>query len=107
ELGWQLVRRSSGGTAVLHEGQIGYALVLPTTHWVWKGDLLDSYQRLAEPLRRSLTRLGVAAEAATPAQRSERKGVTPPLAEKACFAPLGPSELLAAGRKIVGNSQIR
>src|SRR5690349_5876093 len=30
--GWDILRRASGGTAVLHKGQLGYALVLPTSH---------------------------------------------------------------------------
>lgn len=105
--GWQIVRRSSGGTAVLHDGQLGYSLVLPANHRIWDGDLVASYERLADPLQQSLARLGAKTEQATVAQRTELKAATPMLAERVCFAALGPHELVAKGRKVVGNSQIR
>jgi lipoate-protein ligase A len=105
--GWQLVRRASGGTAVLHAGQVGYSLILPSTHPIWGGDLAASYERLAEPLRLALSRLGIDAEAAYPSRRSVATKTIPTLAERICFAGLGPHELTVKNRKIVGNSQIR
>jgi lipoate-protein ligase A len=105
--GWGLVRRASGGTAVLHVGQLGYALILPAGHPIWSDDLIASYERLSEPLRVAFAHVGVSAEAATPSARADFTRDSPTLASRACFGALGPYELVHQGRKLVGNSQIR
>jgi lipoyl(octanoyl) transferase len=107
EIGWGIVRRSSGGTLVLHQGQVGYALVLPADHWVWRGDLVASYERLSEPLALAFRRLGASVEAPDPSRCSEFSGGSPALASRTCFGSLGPFELVHHGRKLIGNSQTR
>jgi len=106
--GWGTLRRSSGGTAVLHQGQLGYALVLPAGHPLWEGDLAASYRRLAEPLALAFNRLGVRAEPAPASLKARFSAGAPPLAARICFSALGPYELLdQTGRKIIGNAQVR
>jgi lipoate-protein ligase A len=95
--GWGIVRRGSGGTAVLHWGQLGYALILPADHPLWHGDLVASYQRLSEPLRLAFSRVGVSAEAAPPSARVAFALGAPELASRACFGALGPYELVVQG----------
>src|SRR5579884_3120730 len=108
ERGWGILRRSSGGTAVLHQGQLGYAVILPSQHPLWQGDLESSYRRLAEPLALGFTRLGVRVDPAPPALKVEFAASAPPIASRVCFSTLGPFELLdCRGRKIIGNAQIR
>jgi lipoate-protein ligase A len=91
----------------LHDGQLGYALFLPSSHRVWAGDLIASYERLAAPLQLALNCIGVDTQPASAALRAATSAEAPPFAERVCFAALGPYELMADGRKIVGNSQIR
>ena len=105
--GWGIVRRTSGGTLVLHQGQVGYALVLPADHWVWRGDLVASYERLSEPLALAFRRLGAGVEAPDPSRCSEFSGGSPAFASRTCFGSLGPYELVHQGRKLIGNSQTR
>jgi lipoate-protein ligase A len=105
--GWGVVRRTSGGTLVLHQGQAGYALVLPADHRVWRDDLVASYQRLSEPLALAFRRLGASVEAPHPSRCSEFSGGSPGLASRTCFGSLGPFELVHQGRKLIGNSQTR
>ncbi|MGH2458511.1 MAG: lipoate--protein ligase family protein [Chloroflexota bacterium] len=108
ERGWALLRRASGGTAVLHRGQLGYAVILPTSHPLWEGDLPSSYQRIATPLALGLSRLGVLSEPAPPSLKATFAAGAPPVAARVCFSALGPYELLdRCGRKLTGNSQIR
>ncbi len=107
ERGWGTVRRASGGSAVLHAGQLGYALVLPAGHDLWQGDLTTSYRRLSEPLRRGFAKLGALLEVADPGANASFTRDAPSLASRACFGALGPYELVDGGRKVVGNSQIR
>lgn len=106
--GWGLLRRASGGTAVLHLGQLGYAVILPTSHPIWEGDLASSYQRIAAPLALGLSWLGVSSEPAPPSLKAGFAAGAPPVASRVCFSALGPYELLdRRGRKLTGNSQIR
>jgi len=106
--GWGILRRSSGGTAVLHEDQMGYALALPASHPLWEGDLATSYRRLAEPLARAFARLGVNAEPAPPSLKAAFAAGAPLLAGRICFSALGPYELLDCHRrKLIGNAQVR
>lgn len=105
---WGILRRASGGTAVLHNGQLGYALILPTDHPFWAGDLAASYRRIAEPLALGFARLGVCANAAPPSFKAAFSEGAPRVAARVCFSALGPYELLdQRGRKLIGNSQVR
>ncbi|HEX5415626.1 MAG TPA: biotin/lipoate A/B protein ligase family protein [Chloroflexota bacterium] len=105
--GWGIVRRASGGTAVLHAEQVAYSITLPAANPLWVGDLAASYRRFAEPLRAAFARLGVAADLAAPDANAEFQRNAPALARRICFAALGPYEHLVSGKKLVGNSQVR
>jgi len=108
ERGWGILRRSSGGTAVLHQGQVGYAVILPSQHPLWQGDLASSYRRLAEPLARGFTHLGAQVQAAPGSLKTTFSAGAPGVAARVCFSALGPYEILdARGRKVIGNSQVR
>ncbi len=65
---WGVLRRASGGTAVLHQGQLGYAVILPTSHPLWNGDLASSYQRISVALA-----LGLSCWAFHPSPRRRRR----------------------------------
>jgi lipoate-protein ligase A len=101
------VRRASGGTAVLHQGQLGYALILPIDDPVWQGDLVASYERLSIPFALAFASLGVTCAPAPPGENARFTEGAPALTSRACFGALGPYELLANGQKIIGNAQVR
>jgi lipoyl(octanoyl) transferase len=107
ERGWGVLRRPSGGTAVLHQEQLGYAVILPSDHPLWRGDLVESYRRLAAPLAAGFAALGAPVEAAPPGANAAFVQCAPALASRVCFGALGPYELLWRGRKLIGNSQVR
>lgn len=110
EAGFGLLRRPSGGTAVLHDDQVAFSLVLPDDHPLANQDIVESYQLLGEPVARALRALGVPARAlpvvearATPADPGGRL---------ACFGSLSPYEAVVDGedgrpRKLVGHGQLR
>jgi lipoate-protein ligase A len=96
-----LVRRPTGGRAVLHADELTYAIVAPADRGVLAGDISASYRRIAAGLHAGLRRLGAAVEV-------ERTGVTPPSAHRgACFSARTRSELSVDGRKLVGSAQRR
>src|SRR5262249_58836416 len=94
------VRRASGGTAVLHCGQVGYAAILSSDDPIWEGDLAASYYRFGAALRDALADLGVESALADASAAGRFTAARHPDAAKVCFARLGPHELLVDGRKV-------
>lgn len=109
QAGVELVRRPTGGSAVLHGGDLTYAVVAPYSGM----SVMDAYRWVAKGLICGLGHLGVQAEvvrhrgsAAGPARRLHgRRGAYG--AGDACFAaPVG-ADLQVNGRKICGSAQKR
>ena len=97
-----LVRRPTGGGAVLHEHERTYAVVGRLRQEPFPGGVLDTYRRVASALCMALGRLGVDA-------RSENR--SRPLAGRRpavlCFAAPSAYEITADGLKLVGSAQLR
>ncbi len=93
----EVVRRPTGGRALLHDREVTYSVTAPVND---AESLPASMRRINQWLLRALHRLGVpAVEAAEP--RSMRpEGAS-------CFALPAPGELTLAGRKLVGSAQVR
>ncbi|MDZ7345065.1 MAG: lipoate--protein ligase family protein [candidate division KSB1 bacterium] len=102
-LGIEVVRRPTGGGAILHAQELTYSVIIPATHPWFQILPLDLYRRLGEAIAAGLRRLGVDVSFA-PGERLRVPGR--PL-RTACFASAGRNELLAAGKKIVGSAQRR
>jgi len=99
--GIDVVRRLTGGRAVLHEQEVTYAVIagggerFPTR-------VEESYRKIAEILHATLRSLGIEAELAPP-RREGRERALP----AACFEAAAGYELLCQGQKIVGSAQRR
>jgi len=102
ELGFDVVRRTTGGRAVLHHHEVTYALIAPVDHPLFAGGILESYRAIARPLQAMLAALGVSAEL-VPARRS-RVAVQ---LHDICFTAPASYELAVEGRKIAGSAQKR
>jgi lipoate-protein ligase A len=98
ELGIPVVRRPTGGRAILHHREITYAVAAPENAL---GALRESYERINRLLLAGCRALGVAAEVATSASRTAAPGLAP------CFASPSAGELMLAGRKLAGSAQFR
>lgn len=97
-LGVDIIRRPTGGRAVLHFREITYSVVAPVDVL---GDLRTSYDRINRILIGSLARLGVAAETSKPVERTPAPTALP------CFDSPTAGEIVADGRKLVGSAQLR
>jgi lipoate-protein ligase A len=107
-LGASLHKRASGGTAVLFEpGLLMQDIALPAEHPLHSGDVTESYRWLGEVWVGALARLGIAATLIGVAEARADTQALGALERRACFGGRSPYELLAAGRKLVGLSQIR
>jgi lipoate-protein ligase A len=91
------VRRPTGGRAVLHRGEVTYAVVVPAGAF---GGPRGLYRAVNEALVLGLRSFGVDAELA--------EGVrVRPLDSGPCFDAPAPGEVVAGGGKLVGSAQAR
>lgn len=103
--GIDLVRRPTGGRAVLHDQERTYAVIGALGRPPFDGGVLDVYARIAAALENGLRRLGVDARAGGRGVRapSPRDAAIGP----ACFDAPSAHEIVAGGRKLVGSAQLR
>ncbi|HSJ26011.1 MAG TPA: biotin/lipoate A/B protein ligase family protein [Longimicrobiales bacterium] len=96
--GLDVVRRPTGGLAVLHHHELTYAVIAPADPL---GGPRAAYGRINAALVVGLRSLGVAAAVAGPARAPN------PVVDTAapCFQAPAPGEVVAGGRKLVGSAQ--
>lgn len=102
-LGWEVVRRPTGGRAILHTDELTYAVIAPSYEPRLAGGVLESYQRLAQALLDALHRLGILAKA-------DEKPYLPPNTDikgPICFEVPSNYEITVDGKKIIGSAQAR
>jgi lipoyl(octanoyl) transferase len=97
-LGLAVVRRPTGGRAILHDREITYSVTAPVGD---AGELHESYHRINRLLLHGLRSLGVAATVASPTTRSAAPSMAP------CFNEPSAGELTLDGRKLAGSAQWR
>jgi lipoate-protein ligase A len=98
--GLDLVRRPTGGEAVLHEHERTYAFVAHGGAPPFGGGPVDAYRALSGALVAGLRRLAIEARAEEPREGPARRGAI-------CFQRMGAWEIAAGGRKLIGSSQFR
>jgi lipoate-protein ligase A len=101
ERGWDIVRRPTGGRAILHTDELTYSIASSSTEEVVAGSLLESYNRIATALLRAVRLLGMNAEA-KPGAGSESHSPNP-----VCFEVPSSYEITVNGKKLVGSAQAR
>jgi lipoyl(octanoyl) transferase len=102
-LGIGLVRRPTGGSAILHESpaaEVTYSVVARGADFEGADDLLETYRVLGNGLAAGLAHLGLRVDVAP---RRPIDGAAPTF----CFARTGAHELAVAGRKLAGSAQRR
>jgi len=93
-----VVRRPTGGRAILHHREITYSVTAPAGE---TNGLGESYKNINAFLLDALARLGVAAAIAEPIRRSAPPSMSP------CFNEPSAGELTFDGRKLAGSAQWR
>ena len=103
-LGIGLVRRPTGGSAILHEGpdlEVTYSVTAASDDFAGADDLLATYRWIGSALEAGLRQLGAPVEM-VPVRPSD-----PAAMPAFCFARTGSYELEVDGRKLVGSAQRR
>lgn len=100
--GWGLVRRPTGGKAILHADEITYAIIAPDDELRVGGTVLESYQRLSKALLAALIILGIQADSKPKDTANRRLSINP-----ICFESPSDYEITSNGNKIIGSAQAR
>lgn len=100
--GWDIVRRPTGGRAILHTDEITYAVIGPQTEPRLSGGVLESYRCLSRALLSALHRLDVPAQSQVEAAQPSSSVKGP-----VCFEAPSNYEITVQGKKLIGSAQAR
>lgn len=101
--GIAVVRRITGGRAVLHDREVTYALVAPERFDLFPGGILGNYRVIAQVLLATIRSFGVEATLSAGSVKPAASGAE----RSACFTAPASYELLFEGRKMTGCAQKR
>jgi lipoate-protein ligase A len=102
KLGWDVVKRPTGGGIVFHnEAEVTYSLVTGIDNPMLPEGLVPSYKKISEAIVWGLSTLGI--EAGVRKQELESRTQSAGL----CFSYPAEYEIVVANRKIVGSAQKR
>jgi lipoate-protein ligase A len=104
--GWEMVRRPTGGRAILHTGELTYSVIGPSDDPRLAGSVLESYNRLACALLNAVCSLGL--DARSNPLNSELSGSGKhDLPNPVCFEVPSAYEITVDGKKLIGSAQAR
>lgn len=99
--GWEVVRRPTGGRAILHTDELTYAVIAPADEPRVEGSVLESYNRLAAALLRAVKSLEI------PVEMKEGKANQDGTFNPVCFETPSTYEITVNGKKLIGSAQAR
>jgi lipoate-protein ligase A len=105
-VGLPVVRRITGGRAVIHDRELTYSLISPEKNSIFPGTINGNYSVIARALKVTMEKLGIAAEMAQ-GKRGKKIPEAQGYRHSACFISPSISELVVEGCKITGSAQIR
>lgn len=100
--GWDVVRRPTGGKAILHADELTYSICAAQNDPHVQGSVLESYKHLSKGLLSALENLGLQANSEPHKDPSERNTTKP-----ICFEVPSDYEITLNGKKIIGSAQAR
>ena len=99
--GYDIVRRPTGGRAILHTDELTYSVCAAAGEPRVQGSVMDAYLRLSNALLAGLHDLGLPADKAGADVRAGSD------VSAACFEVPSAYEITAGGRKLLGSAQSR
>jgi lipoate-protein ligase A len=98
--GIPVVRRETGGRAVLHGSDLTYSIAAPLSGPRFSGGILGIYREISQAFLNFFSGLGVGAECKAYAGRERAESASP-----VCFVTPSAFEILLRGKKVVGSAQ--
>src|SRR5690606_19842482 len=97
--GWGVVRRLTGGRAILHVDELTYSVAVPVSDPRVTGGVVESYRKLSQGLMAGLETLGAAVQSDKAEDEAHRfKGPV-------CFEVPSDYEITVNGKKLSGHGQ--
>ena len=100
--GWEVVRRATGGRAILHTDELTYSVIAPNNEPSVAGTVLESYNRLAQALLLAVKNLELPVELNSNAAQNGILRNNP-----VCFEVPSTYEITVDGKKLIGSAQAR
>jgi lipoate-protein ligase A len=115
EIGIDIVRRPTGGKAVLHDQELTYSFIIKENDPLVNDSILETYKKISGGIIRGLSYLGIKAEL-VPLRgklennllgRSDKARIHHLDFKSICFSVPSQYEVQVEGKKIVGSAQVR
>lgn len=100
--GWEVVRRITGGRAILHTDELTYSVIAPNDEPAIAGTVLQAYNRLAQALLLAVKNLELPVEINTGVAQNDILHNNP-----VCFEVPSTYEITVNGKKLIGSAQAR
>ena len=98
---WEVVRRATGGRAILHTDELTYSVTGSTEEPLLAGGVLESYNRIAQALLLAVKKLEL------PVEMKEGKASDQATPNPVCFEVPSTYEITVDGKKLIGSAQAR
>jgi len=95
-----IVRRPTGGRAILHDQEITYSLSTQTSSGIFSKGLLESYRKISQAFALAFTKIGLSPEIKLLRESHHQRS---PL----CFQSTSYGEVTVNNRKVIGSAQKR
>lgn len=100
--GWDLVRRPTGGKAILHADELTYSLTASLDNPIVYGNVIESYRKISLALVEALTMIGLPTDSKLKNSAESHLSKDP-----VCFQFPSDYEITFHGKKIIGSAQAR
>ncbi len=115
DMGIDIVRRPTGGKAVLHDQELTYSFIIRENHPLVNDTILETYKKISRGIIRGLSYLGVKAELVplrdklenNPLSKIDKAKIHHLDIKSICFSVPSQYEVQVEGKKIVGSAQVR
>ena len=114
-LGIDIVRRPTGGKAVLHDKELTYSFIIKENHPLVNDSILETYKKISGGIIRGLSYLGITAELVPLREKLKNSSSGNEIKSKIshsdfksiCFSVPSQYEVQVEAKKIVGSAQVR
>jgi len=114
-LGIDIVRRPTGGKAVLHDKELTYSFIIRENHSLVNDSILETYKKISGGMIRGLSYLGITAELvplreklkSDSLHKEKKSEIRHSDFKSICFSVPSQYEVQIEGKKIVGSAQVR
>ena len=110
--GIDIVRRPTGGKAVLHDRELTYSFVIRENHSLINKSILETYKKISQALILGLDFLGIKADLVPLKEKMDKNNKKKSVHDSGyfktiCFSTPSQYEVQVGGKKLIGSAQVR